>query len=70
MDDRNERLVFDLISTVSERNSSQYFLLSPKLLPRLNYSREMTIHIIMNGAYVFADVHKMMKQLAKAKAAD
>lgn len=67
MDDRNERLVFDLISTVSRNNSSQYFLLSPKLLPRLNYSKECTIHIIMNGPLIFADLFKTTKYFAKNK---
>lgn len=67
MDDRNERLVFDLISRVSRKNSSQYFLLSPKLLPRLNYSQECTVHIIMNAPLVFTDLFKTIKQLAKNK---
>lgn len=66
MDDRNERLVFDLISTVSQRNSSQYFLLSPKLLPRLKFSGEMTVNIIINSPYVFTDLsRKTIQRLAK-----
>ena len=49
MDETNERNVFNLISQVSSRSQSQYFLFSPKLLKNLNYSDKMKIHVIFNG---------------------
>lgn len=65
MDEKNERCVFDLISQVSRRNSSQYFLLSPKLLTNLNYTKEMKIHIIFNGSHNFVDWTMVLKNLLK-----
>ena len=67
MDEKNERCVFDLISEVSRRNSSQYFLLSPKLLTKLNYTSEMKVHIIFNGPKVFIDWNKVIPNLLKKK---
>ena len=49
MDATNERKIFDLIVETAMKNSSQYFLLSPKLLQGLKYSEKMHIHCIMNG---------------------
>ena len=52
MDAVNERRVFDLLVRVSCRQrdtSSQYFLLTPKLLPKLEYDRHMTILLVNNG---------------------
>lgn len=35
------------------RNStSQYFLITPKLLPSLKYARRMRVHVICSGEYV------------------
>jgi len=51
MDERNERKVFDLlIETSVQKNSAQYFLLTPKLLPGLNYERGVKVHVVHNGA--------------------
>ena len=42
MDAVNERRVFNLlVRTSCEERSAQYFLLTPKLLPDLDYSRNM-----------------------------
>lgn len=50
MDPSNERRVFDLIvQTASQHNTSQYFLLTPKLLQNLNYSPVVKVHIVANG---------------------
>ena len=38
-----------LIETAVRRNSAQYFLLTPKLLPNLNYDRGVTVLIVYNG---------------------
>lgn len=67
MDEKNERCVFDLISEVSRRNLSQYFLLSPKLLTNLNYTPEMTVHIIFNGPKVFIDWAKILPKLTQKR---
>jgi hypothetical protein len=55
MDENNERSVFDLITETSSRNSSQYFLFSPKLLSDLTYNEKMKIHIIFNGPFMEFD---------------
>lgn len=50
MDSTNERKVFELVvKTACQENSSQYFLLTPKLLPNLEFSENMTVLLIHNG---------------------
>ncbi len=52
MDARNERLVFQLLVAASCRQdsgSAQYFLLTPKLLPDLDYDENMTVLAVSNG---------------------
>ena len=50
MDAVNERRVFELmVRTSCYRSSSQYFLLTPKLLPGLEYSPRMNLLIVYNG---------------------
>jgi len=50
MDARNERLVFDLlVKTSCEESNAQYFLLTPKLLPGLEYNPKMSVLIVHNG---------------------
>ncbi|XP_023227302.1 structural maintenance of chromosomes protein 5-like isoform X1 [Centruroides sculpturatus] len=50
MDSTNERKVFELVvKTACQENSSQYFLLTPKLLPDLEFSENMTVLLIHNG---------------------
>jgi chromosome segregation ATPase len=52
MDPRNERLVHKLIvNAACEGNRSQYFLITPKLLPDLEYHENMTILCIFNGVW-------------------
>ncbi|XP_078052832.1 structural maintenance of chromosomes 5 [Augochlora pura] len=53
MDALNERRVFNLLVQMSKRpNSSQYFLLTPKLLPDLVYSDTVTVHCVFNGPFM------------------
>ena len=53
MDAVNERRVFDmLVQTSCKENSAQYFLLTPKLLPDLNYDENLTVLIVNNGEYM------------------
>ncbi|VDN33786.1 unnamed protein product [Gongylonema pulchrum] len=53
MDSTNERLVFnmiiDMLSSDTGLAKTQYFLLTPKLLPDLTYSRKVKIHCIYSG---------------------
>uniref|UniRef100_A0A6G1SB21 Structural maintenance of chromosomes protein 5 n=1 Tax=Aceria tosichella TaxID=561515 RepID=A0A6G1SB21_9ACAR len=49
MDKDNERKVFELLVRTAEESSSQYFLVSPKLLSGLNYGDQMQIHVVFNG---------------------
>ncbi|KAJ8979330.1 hypothetical protein NQ317_006944 [Molorchus minor] len=56
MDANNERRIFELIvECTCQPTSSQYFLITPKLVPHLNYSQNMTIHIVHNGPFVAQD---------------
>uniref|UniRef100_A0A7E4VMQ2 Structural maintenance of chromosomes protein 5 n=1 Tax=Panagrellus redivivus TaxID=6233 RepID=A0A7E4VMQ2_PANRE len=56
MDPTNERLVFnmlvDLISGDGHLGKTQYFLLTPKLLPGLNYTEKVAIQIIQNTSFM------------------
>ncbi|XP_025994604.1 structural maintenance of chromosomes protein 5 [Solenopsis invicta] len=51
MDAVNEKRVFDLLVKMTGRpGSSQYFLLTPKLLPNLTYTETVTVHCVFNGS--------------------
>ena len=68
MDARNERLVFELlVETSCHVSSSQYFLLTPKLLTGLNYSPRMNVLIVYNGpnmcGYKDWDIKEFQSQL-------
>lgn len=53
MDAVNERKAFEqLVETATQADTPQCFLLTPKLLPNLDYSDEVTVLQIMNGPYV------------------
>ncbi|XP_076229234.1 structural maintenance of chromosomes 5 isoform X2 [Nomia melanderi] len=57
MDPMNERRVFNLLVKMTGRpNSSQYFLLTPKLLPDLEYSETVTVHCVFNGPFMINHV--------------
>ncbi|XP_026316066.1 structural maintenance of chromosomes protein 5 [Hyposmocoma kahamanoa] len=50
MDPINERKMFQLLVKVTtESDNSQYFLLTPKLLTKLEYNPKIMVHTIMNG---------------------
>lgn len=52
MDPHNERLVHKIIvNTATKLNTSQYFLITPKLLPDLEYNEKMKILCIFNGEH-------------------
>ncbi|CAH2057808.1 unnamed protein product, partial [Iphiclides podalirius] len=53
MDPINERKMFQLLVKVTtECDTAQYFLLTPKLLPNLEYNPKITVHTIMNGHHI------------------
>ena len=55
MDDTNERNVLKLVMELSKEDSSQYFILSPKLVPGLEFNEKCDFQFIFNGAFNFAD---------------
>ncbi|XP_071964942.1 structural maintenance of chromosomes protein 5-like [Antedon mediterranea] len=53
MDPNNERKVFEfMVQTACREATSQYFLITPKLLPNLKYGPKMAIHCVFNGHWV------------------
>ncbi|KAG8466510.1 hypothetical protein KFE25_007889 [Diacronema lutheri] len=54
MDPTNERRIFECITraVASQRSRTQYFLITPKLLPDLHYSEQTAVHFIYNGPYM------------------
>ncbi|KNC83007.1 hypothetical protein SARC_04730 [Sphaeroforma arctica JP610] len=53
MDPNNERAVFGTIADeATSEGSSQYFLITPKLLADLKYNRRITVLCVFNGEYV------------------
>ncbi|KAK9474578.1 P-loop containing nucleoside triphosphate hydrolase protein [Dipodascopsis tothii] len=53
MDPRNERMVHSRMVTVAcQEHSSQYFLITPKLLPELTYHPRMVVHCIFSGEFM------------------
>lgn len=53
MDATNERKIFDmLVEQTDGPGKSQYFFVTPKLLPHLAYNEAMTVHVVHNGRFV------------------
>nr|GMD69867.1 structural maintenance of chromosomes protein 5 [Ipomoea batatas] len=53
MDPINERKMFQqLVRAASQRNTPQCFLLTPKLLPNLDYSDACSVLTVMNGPWI------------------
>lgn len=70
MDPRNERLVHHrMVNIACQEHTSQYFLITPKLLANLTYHPRMKVHTINSGDYVEEDYKiDVMKCIAKMKA--
>lgn len=61
MDPTNERRVFkQLVQEACTPGSPQCFLLTPKLLPSLHYSDEVTVLNIFNGPFTYNDTFKLV----------
>jgi chromosome segregation ATPase len=53
MDPKNERAVHNqIVKAACGSNTSQYFLITPKLLNNLEYRDEMRVLCVMNGAWL------------------
>lgn len=53
MDPTNERRVFEMVvETACKKRTSQYFLITPKLLQNLTYNDRMTVLFVYNGPYM------------------
>ncbi|KAF5269830.1 hypothetical protein FQR65_LT05876 [Abscondita terminalis] len=53
MDPNNERRIFELlVDATSGPETSQYFFITPKLLPNLRFIRGITIQVVHNGCFV------------------
>ncbi len=73
MDPRNERMVHErMVEVACREHTSQYFLITPKLLPGLRYDERMRVHTIVSGEHVheqgtqmmnFAEIVKIQRRL-------
>jgi len=53
MDPHNERMIFDQVALqASKKNTPQYFLITPKLLPDLNFTPAITVLCVFNGPFM------------------
>lgn len=53
MDPRNERMVHErMVEIACREHTSQYFLITPKLLPNLRYDERMKILCIASGEHM------------------
>lgn len=70
MDPNNERRVFELVvETACRPNTSQYFLITPKLLPDLTYTDKMTILCVFNGHYMVQHTEWNIRKFIERKKA-
>lgn len=53
MDPNNERKIFQMLVDVTcQQGQSQYFFVTPKLLPDLPYNDLMTVTVVHNGKHI------------------
>jgi chromosome segregation ATPase len=53
MDPRNERMVHErMVDIACQERTSQYFLVTPKLLEGLKFHPKMKVHVINSGEHV------------------
>lgn len=55
MDPNNERRVFSQVVRCSDETSSQYFLITPKLLPNLEFRGSLRVLCVFNGPQMVPD---------------
>mmetsp|Transcript_22752 Transcript_22752/g.75462 ORF Transcript_22752/g.75462 Transcript_22752/m.75462 type:complete len:1094 (-) Transcript_22752:181-3462(-) len=51
MDSTNERIIFKCVTEACKDGGKQYFLLTPKLLPDLDYGEDCAIQLVFNGPH-------------------
>ena len=60
MDPRNERLVHSrMVDIACAEHTSQYFLITPKLLQGLKYHPDMKVHCIASGEHMPGDFREI-----------
>ncbi|KAI8330175.1 P-loop containing nucleoside triphosphate hydrolase protein [Chlamydoabsidia padenii] len=70
MDPRNERMIHEqIVKSASMAGTSQYFLITPKLLPDLYYNEHMRVLCIYNGEWQPETLKTAEHYLQQAKAA-
>lgn len=53
MDPKNERKIFQMLVDITcQPGESQYFFVTPKLLPDLPYNDLMTVSVVQNGKHL------------------
>jgi len=68
MDPLNERNIFDVVANVAcQTGLPQYFLITPKLLPDLNFTKGMTVLCVYNGPYTIPHTEWNMSKFIEAK---
>src|SRR6478735_4213732 len=68
MDPRNERMVHErMVEVACREHTSQYFLITPKLLSGLRYDERMRVHTIVSGEHVDPQGTKKMNFAKFAK---
>ncbi|KAG0236867.1 Structural maintenance of chromosomes protein 5 [Actinomortierella wolfii] len=71
MDPRNERLVHkQLVEKACTEKTSQYFLITPKLLPNLDYHERMRVLCIFNGEWLEDGVNKYRTYIDRQRTAN
>jgi len=61
MDPRNERMVHErMVEIACREHTSQYFLITPKLLSGLRYDERMRVHTIVSGEHVDVNGTELM----------
>jgi len=52
MDAKNEAMIFDQVrKQASKKGTPQYFLITPKLIPGLVFTKEVALHCVHNGPW-------------------
>ncbi|KAI1239722.1 hypothetical protein IHE44_0011150 [Lamprotornis superbus] len=68
MDPINERRVFEMVvETACKKRTSQYFLITPKLLQNLTYNDKMTVLFVYNGPFMLETYKWDMKRFRKRR---
>ncbi|XP_041314376.1 structural maintenance of chromosomes protein 5 isoform X3 [Pyrgilauda ruficollis] len=66
MDPMNERRVFEMVvETACKKRTSQYFLITPKLLQNLTYNDKMTVLFVYNGPFMLETYKWNIKQFKR-----